>query len=114
MAATTTLQLADKNAGGGCGCGCGCSSSESAATQDADVAAGGGVATQTFLVTGMTCGHCVGAVRDEVSQIPGVVAVDVTLVPSGTSTLVVTSTAPVPADAVAAALDQAGDYQLAG
>lgn len=111
MAETMILQLTDKNATGGCGCGC--SSSESASTEVSD-GASDGLATQTFLVTGMTCGHCVGAVRDEVSAIPGVVGVDITLVPAGTSTVVVTSTAPVPADAVAAALDEAGDYQLAG
>ncbi len=30
-----------------------------------------------YVVTGMTCGHCEHAVRDEVSRIPGVSAVEV-------------------------------------
>jgi copper chaperone len=32
-----------------------------------------------FAVTGMTCGHCVSAVRAEVARIPGVTEVDVEL-----------------------------------
>ena len=35
--------------------------------------------TRTFTVTGMTCGHCVASVTEEVSEIPGVTAVDVDL-----------------------------------
>jgi len=35
--------------------------------------------TTTFLVPGMTCGHCKGAVTDELSKINGVTAVDVDL-----------------------------------
>ena len=30
-----------------------------------------------YRVTGMTCGHCEMSVREEVSEIPGVTAVDV-------------------------------------
>lgn len=35
--------------------------------------------TTTFEVPGMTCGHCKGAVTDELSKINGVTAVDVDL-----------------------------------
>ena len=35
--------------------------------------------TTTFLVPGMTCGHCKGAVADELSKINGVSNVDVDL-----------------------------------
>lgn len=35
--------------------------------------------TTTFLVPGMTCGHCTGAVTDELSKINGVTNVDVDL-----------------------------------
>ena len=35
--------------------------------------------TTTFLVPGMTCGHCKGAVTDELSKINGVKKVDVDL-----------------------------------
>lgn len=69
--------------------------------------------TQTFSVTGMTCGHCVHAVTSELKDIPGVTDVTVDLVAGGTSTVTVDSTEPVEDTAVAAALDEAGDYQLA-
>lgn len=36
--------------------------------------------TRTYTVTGMTCGHCVASVREEVGELPGVAAVDVDLV----------------------------------
>jgi copper ion binding protein len=35
--------------------------------------------TTTFQVPGMTCGHCKGAVTDELSKINGVTKVDVDL-----------------------------------
>lgn len=33
----------------------------------------------TYTVTGMTCGHCVAAVKEEVGAIPGVTSVDLVL-----------------------------------
>ena len=38
--------------------------------------------TSTYTVVGMTCGHCVSSVTEEVSQVPGVtdVAVDLAAV----------------------------------
>ncbi|MBP0644918.1 heavy-metal-associated domain-containing protein, partial [Mycobacterium tuberculosis] len=36
-------------------------------------------ATATFTVSGMTCGHCVASVEEEVSGIPGVQSVEVDL-----------------------------------
>ena len=65
--------------------------------------------TSTFTVTGMTCQHCVGAVREEVGQIPGVTEVDVDL-PTGTVT--VTSETPVDTEDMRARVDEAG-YELA-
>lgn len=70
------------------------------------------MSTQTFQVTGMTCGHCVSAVSEEVTAIDGVSEVRVDLVAGGTSTLTLTSTTPVPEPAVAAALQEAGAYTL--
>lgn len=67
------------------------------------------MSTSTYTVTGMTCGHCVQAVQSEIGKIDGVTKVDVDLA-SGRVT--VDSAAPVPADAVAAAVDEAG-YELA-
>jgi copper chaperone len=71
------------------------------------------MSTQAFPVIGMTCGHCVSAVSAEVRQIPGVSDVSIDLVAGGTSTVNVTSDAPVSETNVVTALDEAGDYQLA-
>jgi len=68
----------------------------------------------TYQVTGMACEHCVHAVTGELENLDGVREVRVDLHPGGASALTVTSEAPLAADAVAAALDEAGDYQLAG
>jgi len=68
------------------------------------------VSTATYTVVGMTCGHCISAVTDEVSQLPGVTAVDVDLASGG---LTVTSEAPVEETAVRAAVEEAG-YEVAG
>ncbi len=67
------------------------------------------MSTATFTVTGMTCGHCVASVTEEVSEVPGVDHVDVVL---ETGTLTVTSAEPVDDAAVRAAVEEAG-YQLA-
>lgn len=37
------------------------------------------MSSMTVTVTGMTCGHCVSAVRDEIGGIDGVTGVDVDL-----------------------------------
>ena len=63
-----------------------------------------------LLIGGMTCGHCVSAVTDEVSQVPGVTTVDVDLTSGG---LTVSSDSPVDDAAVRAAVEEAG-YEVAG
>jgi copper chaperone len=68
------------------------------------------MSTATYTVTGMTCGHCVASVTEEVSQVPGVTTVDVDLESGG---LTVTSEAPVDEAAVRAAVEEAG-YEVAG
>ena len=62
----------------------------------------------TYAVTGMTCGHCVSAVTDEVGALPGVESVAVDLVAGGESAVTVTSAAGVDVEAVRAAVDEAG------
>jgi copper chaperone len=69
--------------------------------------------TTTYAVTGMTCEHCVHAVTEELSALDGVSQVEVDLVPDGESKVTVTSEAALTEGAVAAALDEAGDYALA-
>jgi copper chaperone len=70
--------------------------------------------TQTYAVTGLTCGHCASAVTEELGAVEGVTAVDVDLVAGGTSTVTVSSDSPLDDATVADALDEAGDYRLAG
>jgi len=62
----------------------------------------------TYTVQGMTCGHCVSSVTEEVSQIDGVQNVQVDL---ATGKVTVTSDRDVPTDEVRAAVTEAG-YQL--
>ncbi|MGY5884215.1 heavy-metal-associated domain-containing protein [Modestobacter lacusdianchii] len=66
--------------------------------------------TSTYTVVGMTCGHCVSSVTEEVRQVPGVTDVAVDLASGG---LTVTSNTPVEDSAVQAAVEEAG-YQVAG
>lgn len=65
--------------------------------------------TTTYTVTGMTCGHCVQSVTDEITALPGVEQVNVEL-SSGAVTVV--SDEVLAQEAVAAAVDEAG-YALA-
>lgn len=66
-------------------------------------------ATSTYTVTGMTCGHCVSSVTEEVQEIAGVQDVAVEL-ESGAVTI--TSAEPVDESTVRSAVEEAG-YQLA-
>ncbi len=63
--------------------------------------------TSTYTVTGMTCGHCVASVTEEVQEIQGVADVKVTL---ETGELVVSGD--FTHEAVKQAVEEAG-YQLA-
>lgn len=69
--------------------------------------------TATYAVTGMTCGHCVSAVTDELTRLAGVQDVTVELVADGTSSVQVTSEAPLDEASVREAVDEAG-YTLVG
>ncbi|HLU27419.1 MAG TPA: heavy-metal-associated domain-containing protein [Glycomyces sp.] len=64
----------------------------------------------TYLVKGMTCGHCAGAVTQEVSALPGVENVEVAV---ETGRVTVVSTEELATDAVRDAVDEAG-YELLG
>jgi copper chaperone CopZ len=68
------------------------------------------VNTSTYTVVGMTCGHCVNAVTEDVSLVPGVTTVDVDL---ASGALTVTSETPVDEEVVRAAVEEAG-YEVAG
>ncbi|MGW7788976.1 heavy-metal-associated domain-containing protein [Streptomyces tricolor] len=66
--------------------------------------------TTVYKVTGMSCGHCEGAVSGEISQIPGVSSVKAV---ASTGEVTVVSAAPLDDEAVRAAVDEAG-FELAG
>ncbi len=66
--------------------------------------------TTTFTVTGMTCGHCVAAVSEEVAKLDNVTNVEIDLA-SGAVT--VESDGLVDSAAFAAAVDEAG-YEVTG
>jgi copper chaperone CopZ len=64
--------------------------------------------TETYTVSGMTCGHCVSSVTEEVAAIDGVSDVDVDL---ASGRLTVTAAQPLGAEKVRAAVEEAG-YSL--
>jgi copper chaperone CopZ len=68
--------------------------------------------TQRFGATGLTCGHCVHAVTDELTALDGVNDVEVELVEGGASVVTITGNRVVGDDELAAALAEAGDYHL--
>lgn len=65
--------------------------------------------TAVYQVTGMTCGHCEGAVAEEIGALDGVSSVQAV---ASTGQVTVVSAAPLDAEAVRAAVDEAG-YELA-
>ena len=106
---TQSLQFGERS-GHGCGCGgCGCGADADSATTETTTTSAN---TQTFQVTGMTCGHCTSAVTQELQTLDGVNDVEIDLVPDGTSRVTIHAEATLNRDDVAAALDEAGGYRL--
>ncbi|AEN10065.1 MULTISPECIES: heavy-metal-associated domain-containing protein [unclassified Streptomyces] len=85
-----------------------CSSTGSCHDGAADAPADG--VTTVYEVTGMTCGHCEGAVSEEISGLEGVTSVTAE---ASSGRVTVTSAAALPEEAVRAAVDEAG-YELVG
>ncbi|KAA0932306.1 MULTISPECIES: heavy-metal-associated domain-containing protein [Streptomyces] len=69
-----------------------------------------GSVTTVYRVSGMSCGHCEGAVSGEISAIAGVSSVKAV---ASTGEVTVVSAAPLDTEAVRAAVDEAG-FELAG
>ncbi|MCD7445338.1 heavy-metal-associated domain-containing protein [Streptomyces lincolnensis] len=69
-----------------------------------------GSVTTVYKVSGMSCGHCEGAVSGEISEIAGVSSVKA-VASSGEVTVV--SAAPLDEEAVRSAVDEAG-FELVG
>ncbi|MFQ6197372.1 heavy-metal-associated domain-containing protein [Streptomyces sp. NPDC000405] len=66
--------------------------------------------TTVYKVSGMTCGHCESAVREEVSALAGVSAVEAV---AATGLVTITAAEPLDDEAVRTAVDEAG-YELSG
>ena len=64
--------------------------------------------SSSFAVEGMTCGHCVQSVTEEISALPGVKAVSVELAAGAASQVTVVSDVPLDTDSVRSAVDEAG------
>lgn len=128
------LQLTDKNAAG-CGCGghqaggCGCGGHEAGGCACGGHAEHGhahghehaaraheraavDLVTTELGVTGMTCGHCVMSITEELGELDGVASVDVKLNPNGVSAVTVTSRSALDLDAARAAVAGAGNYAV--
>ena len=61
--------------------------------------------TNTYAVTGMSCGHCENAIRSEVERIDGITGIEVS---AADGRLAVTADGPLDDAAVLAAVDEAG------
>ncbi|WP_319019141.1 heavy-metal-associated domain-containing protein [Glutamicibacter sp. JL.03c] len=94
-------------------CNCGCSSENSTSatrglqitTRDQATA----LTTQTEIkISGMTCGHCVSSVTEELKELAGVQHVDVILDAQGVSTATVTATEKLSESSIREAIDEAG------
>lgn len=70
------------------------------------------MSSTTYSVAGMTCGHCVSAVTEELTKLPGVTDVIIDLNAGGRSAVRVTSASALDEAAVREAVDEAG-YELA-
>lgn len=106
------IGISDVSASAGCGCGGACGGhgghGHAHGGQHGQAHAGG----QAFGVAGMTCGHCVSSITEELSALDGVEAVSVDLQPGAVSTVVVTASRPLGGNEVRAAVEDAG-YTLA-
>ncbi|MEU0117434.1 heavy-metal-associated domain-containing protein [Streptomyces bobili] len=69
-----------------------------------------GTVTVLYKVSGMSCGHCEGAVSGEISALPGVTSVKAV---ASTGEVTVVSASALDDEAVRAAVDEAG-FELVG
>ncbi|MBB2975581.1 copper chaperone CopZ [Microbacterium endophyticum] len=66
------------------------------------------MSTITVPVQGMTCGHCVSSVTEELSEIDGVTAVAVDLNPGGTSHVTISAASELDDATIDQAVTEAG------
>jgi copper chaperone len=97
---TNDLDLIDKNAA------CNCSTDTHAHTDASAVTST--APTADYLVSGMTCSHCVASVTEELIALDGVESVNVDLNAGGASKVTVASATLLDEAAVRTAVEQAG------
>jgi len=94
--------------------GCACCSPQDTVEHDDDAvvvaaaAPGSGEYRAGYAVTGMTCGHCVSAVRAALSDLDGITSVEVDLTAGATSHVHISATTAIDDAAVSAAIEEAG------
>jgi len=91
--------------------GCGCGPTHRLGPRDETQAATGSTGSRSCRLVGLTCGHCVASVTEEVQDIRGVTAVAIDLVPGGESRLTISGDREVSREEIAAAVSEAG-YRL--
>ena len=69
--------------------------------------------TVELSINGMTCGHCVASVTEELSEVPGVLNVEVILNSGATSKATVVTNTELDDNALRAAVSEAG-FELVG
>lgn len=91
-----------------CGCGCGSNSNEglTITTQRCEETMNQNIIT--LKIDGMTCGHCVSSVTEELNEVPGVSNIEIVLAAGGTSTATVTTNSAVENSVLEAAVTEAG------
>lgn len=95
------------------GCGCGCSSENQGLQISSRPSQKGETQRIELSLSGLTCGHCVASVTEELEELAGVTTVDVDLVANGTSKATVTATSALDDATLRGAIDEAG-YQIVG
>ncbi|MGP9529474.1 heavy-metal-associated domain-containing protein [Glutamicibacter sp. M10] len=94
-------------------CNCGCSNENNSKTSQGlqittrDQATPLNIQTE-LKISGMTCGHCVASVTEELKELSGVQNVDVVLDAKGISTATVTATQQLSEASLREAIDEAG------
>lgn len=69
--------------------------------------------TATYAIEGMTCGHCVNSVTEEVTALSGVNDVKIDLVSGGKSIMTLTADSAIEFEKIKEAVSEAGDYSVA-
>lgn len=93
-------------------CNCGCSDNSNSANQGLQIIPRPDttpVTSQTELkISGMTCGHCVSSVTEELNEIPNIQGVDVILDAKGISTAILSTSGSIDQETLRAAIEEAG------